>query len=219
MRGLYVVSDVVGCGTRVAEYSLETKNQTDMMKKSLLLVTMAAMVVATGCSKERKWGAKEREELRQELRAYRDMVYLDNLAEAEFDLFSGDVVEAIEIDYPVYTTFVELPGRGDTVEVYVVSTIVEELNANPHNMRNIYPYPYLVEQGVLPSGLNHQAQRAFYDCLSHNVRRYYPSVAAFFDAIVESSDTPQPILEMQQECAAGLFDWGVEVDETIVVEQ
>ena len=63
-----------GCGTRVAEYSLETKNQTDMMKKSLLLVTMAAMVVATGCSKERKWGAKEREELRQELRAYRDMV-------------------------------------------------------------------------------------------------------------------------------------------------
>ena len=28
---------------------------------------MAAMVVATGCSKERKWGAKEREELRQEL--------------------------------------------------------------------------------------------------------------------------------------------------------
>ena len=81
-----------------------------MMKKSLLLVTMAAMVVATGCSKERKWGAKEREELRQELRAYRDMVYLDNLAEAEFDLFSGDVVEAIEIDYPVYTTFVELPG-------------------------------------------------------------------------------------------------------------
>ena len=97
-----------------------------------------------GCSQERRWSDKEREELRRELRAYRDMIYLENLAEAEYNTFSGDVIEAIEIDYPVYTTFIELPGRGDTVEVYVVSTIVEELNANPHNMRNIYPYPYPV---------------------------------------------------------------------------
>lgn len=185
------------------------------MKKFLLFVVAAAMIVS--CSTERKWGEKERKELRQELRAYRDMAYLDNLAEAEFDTFSGDVVEAIEIDYPVYTTFIELPGRGDTVEVYVVSTIVEELNANPHNMRNIFPYPYLVEQGILPAGLNHQAQRAFYDCLSHKVKRYYPTTLAFFEDIVNSDTTPAAITDMEMTCAADLFDWGVEIDETVVI--
>lgn len=189
------------------------------MKKSLLFImVIAATAAITSCSAEHKWGEKERKELRQELRAYRDMAYLDNLAEIEFDTFSGDVVEAIEIDYPVYTTFVELPGRGDTVEVYVVSTIVERLNANPHNMRNIYPYPYLVAEGILPDGLNHQAQRAFYDCLSHKVRRYYPSTEAFFDAIINSDTTPQAIVDMQTSCAADLFDWGIEIDETIVVD-
>ena len=181
---------------------------------------MAVVAVATmvGCSQEQRWGMKEREELRKELRAYRDMVYLDNLAEAEFINFSGDVVEAIEIDYPEYTTIVEMPGRGDTVEVYVVSTIVEQLKANPHNMRNIYPYPYLVEEGILPAGLNHQAQRSFYDCLAHKVKRYYPSTYAFFNAIVESPTTPEPILDMQMQCAMDLFDWTIEVDETVVID-
>lgn len=188
------------------------------MKKYLLFIMAAQMaVLAVGCSKERVWSEKERAELRKELRAYRDMVYLDNLAEAEFDAFSGDVVEAIEIDYPIYTTFVELPGRGDTVEVYVVSTIVEELNANPHNMRNIYPYPYLVAEGILPPGLNHQAQRAFYDCFSHKVKKFYPSTAAFFDAVTGDAAASAVLTEMQMQCAADLFDWGVEVDETIVI--
>jgi hypothetical protein len=189
------------------------------MKKNLLFITFVAVAATVvGCSTERKWGEKERKELHNELRAYRDMVYLDNLAEAEFDVFSGDVVEAIEIDYPIYTTFVELPGRGDTVEVYVVSTIVEELKANPHNMRNIYPYPYLVDEGILPANLNHQAQRAFYDCLSHKVKQYYPSTMAFFDDIINSPTTPTAITDMQMSCAADLFDWGVEVDETVVIE-
>ncbi len=196
----------------------ENQNQ-NKMKKSLLIITLAAAAaVIYGCSAERRWGDKERKELRQEIRAYRDMAYLDNLAELEFDMFSGDVVEAIEIDYPVYTTFVELPGRGDTVEVYVVSTIVEELKANPHNMRNIFPYPMLVEEGVLPPNLNHQAQRAFYDCLSHRVKQYYPSTLSFFEAIEDSPTTPPAITNMQLSCAADLFDWGVEIDETIVID-
>ncbi|MBR2976232.1 MAG: hypothetical protein IKC57_05275, partial [Alistipes sp.] len=114
------------------------------MKKILLSVVMVALFAAVGCSKQREWSDKERHALRKDIKAYRDMLYLDNLAEAEFDAFSGDVVEAIEIDYPVYTTFVELPARGDTVEVYVVSMIVNELDADAHNMRNIYPYPWLV---------------------------------------------------------------------------
>lgn len=189
------------------------------MKKFLLFITMAAIAVSvTGCSKERKWNEMEREKLRRELRAYRDMVYLENLAEAEFNDFSGNVVEAIEVDYPVYTTFIELPGRGDTVEVYVVSTIVEELNANPHNMRNIYPYPYLVEEGILPAGLNHQAQRAFYDCFSKKVNRYYPSTQAFFNAVIGDSSSQDALTNMQMQCAADLFDWGIEIDETVVFD-
>lgn len=196
-----------------------TNQKYKIMKKIVLFITLAAIAVSTvGCSKEKRWGDMEREQLRRELRAYRDMVYLENLAEAEFNDFSGDVVEAIEIDYPVYTTFIELPGRGDTVEVYVVSTIVEELNANPHNMRNIYPYPYLVEEGILPAGLNHQAQRAFYDCFSKKVKRYYPSTQAFFNAVVGDTASQNTLTNMQMQCAADLFDWGVEIDESVVVE-
>ena len=196
-----------------------TNQKTNTMKKILLFMSMVAVATSiVGCSQQRRWNDREREELRRELRAYRDMVYLDNLAEAEFNDFSGNVVEAIEIDYPVYTTFVELPGRGDTVEVYVVSTIVEELKANPHNMRNIYPYPLLVEEGILPGNLNHQAQRAFYECFSKSVKRYYPSTQAFFNAVVGDSDSQQILTDMQMQCAADLFDWGIEIDETVVVD-
>ena len=181
-------------------------------------MVIAATAAITSCSAEHKWGEKERKELRQELRAYRDMAYLDNLAEIEFDTFSGDVVEAIEIDYPVYTTFVELPGRGDTVEVYVVSTIVERLNANPHNMRNIYPYPYLVAEGILPAGLDHQAERAFYDCLSHKVKRHYRTSRNFIHAIMNDPNAANTVAKMQMDCAAELFDWGIttiEIDESV----
>ena len=189
------------------------------MRKSILFIMFVACVATVvGCSAERRWGERERRELRNELRAYRDMAYLDNLAEVEFDTFTGDVVEAIEIDYPIYTTFVELPGRGDTVEVYVVSTIVEELRANPHNMRNIYPYPYLVDEGILPANLNHQAQRAFYECLSYKVKQYYPSTVAFFEDIINSPTTPTPIVDMQMACVSELFDWSIEIDETIVAD-
>lgn len=190
------------------------------MKKSLLsVVALVAILLAGGCAKEKRWGDMERKKLREELRAYRDMVYLDNLAELEFENFSGDVVEAIEIDYPVYTTFIELPARGDTVEVYVVSTIVEELNADPHNLRNIFPYPQLVADGILPAGLNHQAQRAYYECLSHKIKRTYRSTTAFFNALVSGQPADENTINtMLMQCAADLFDWGIEVEETIVVD-
>lgn len=188
------------------------------MKKILLSVVMVALFAAVGCSKQREWSDKERHALRKDIKAYRDMIYLDNLAEAEFDAFSGDVVEAIEIDYPVYTTFIELPARGDTVEVYVVSMIVNELDADAHNMRNIYPYPWLVAEGILPAGLNHQAQRAFYECFARKVDNYYVTTEAFFDALLNDTAEDGALSNMQMQCAAELFDWGVEIDETIVVE-
>jgi hypothetical protein len=188
------------------------------MRKILLSITMLLSIVAmTSCSQKAKWNHKQKQAMREALREYRDMVYLQDLTEPEFVIFTDGVAFAIEEAYPVYTTFIELPGRGDTVEVYVVSTIVEELKANPHNMRNIYPYPMLVEEGILPAGLNHQAQRAFYDCFSRKVKQYYPSTLAFFNAVVGNDASQATLADMQMQCAADLFDWVIEVTEVDVV--
>ncbi|MFR9251243.1 MAG: hypothetical protein ACLVK4_15720 [Alistipes shahii] len=73
-------------------------------------------------------------------RSYRQMVYLDDLTDAEFVLFTDDVAGQLENSYPVYVEFVEMQGVDDTVDMVVVSTIVDELDADAHNMRHIYPY-------------------------------------------------------------------------------
>lgn len=188
------------------------------MRKILsYVVVLTALVGVVGCSKESdKWSDKERKELREELDEYRKMVYLNDLADSEFDDFSYGVVDAIEVDYPVYTTFVEMPGQGDTIQVYVVSTIVEELKTNAHNMRHIYPYPRLVAEGILPSGLTHKEQSAFYDCLARKVNKNFPSVEAFFNAIVADTLPTSMMTKLQNDCASNLFDWDVVVDETII---
>lgn len=192
------------------------------MKKSLIItsafvavVGIGAMVMAGCQNKEKGWGENERKELRKELRHYRDMIYVDNLSEVEFDSFTGDVIEAIEVDYPIYTTFYELPARGDTLDVYVVSTIVERLDTDPHNIRNIFPYPWLVAEGILPANLDHQAQRAFYDCFAHKVKRHWHTSRNFLNAIVNDPTAPMTIYNMQMACSAELFDWGIEVEETV----
>ena len=183
----------------------------------LSIAVIASIVAVTSCDKQRQWNHKERESVRNEVKAFRERAYLRNLEEVEFDQFSNDVVDAIEVDYPVYTAFIELPGRGDTVEVYVVSMIVNQLQTDAHNMRNIYPYPWLVAQGILPSGLNHQAQRAFYECFARKVNNYFNPTAAFFNAVVNDTAPDVAITNMQMQCAADLFDWGVEIDETVVI--
>ena len=186
------------------------------MKRTLLaIIAVATIVGVVGCSSGRRWSDKERAEVRRDVRAYRNMVYLENLEEVEFDIFADDVTEAIEIDYPVYTTFVELPGRGDTVEVYVVQTIVSELQADAHNMRKLYPYKELVAEGVLPADLDRQAQRAFYQCFARRVDNTFPSTAAFFNAVLADTTQNSQIEQMQRQCASDLFDWVVEVDEIV----
>lgn len=115
------------------------------MRKTLLSITLLALATTgfIGCSKTREWNREQRKEMREALRDYRKMVYLDDLTDAEFVLFADDVAETLENSYPVYTTFVTMPGMSDTVDVVVVTTIVDELNADAHNMRHIYPYNYL----------------------------------------------------------------------------
>ena len=186
------------------------------MKKFLLIVSVATLAIMgfVGCNRQSKWSREERQAMRDLLHDYRQMVYLNDLSDAEYMLFTDNVASAVESDYPVYTTFVEMPGMNDTVQMYIVTTIVEELNTDARNMRHIFPYPYLVESNVLPSGLSRAQQNAFYNCLSQKVNNTYPDVTDFVNAVI-ASDTlaNSQISQMQSACANDLFGWTVEVVE------
>ena len=151
--------------------------------------------------------------MRNLLRDYRKMVYLNDLTEAEYMLFTDQVLASVEAAYPVYTTFVEMPGKNDTVQVYVVTTIVEQLATDAHNMRHLFPYPYLVGEKILPSGLDRVQQNAFYRCLSQQVNNTYSTVGDFFNAVLADTTSPAAVRQMQQQCAADLFNWTVEIIE------
>ncbi len=185
------------------------------MKKILLSVSLVALFAAgfAGCSPHSKWNRQERQAMRNLLRDWREMVYLNNLTDAEYMLFSDNVTAAIEEDYPVYATFVQMPAVNDTVQVYVVTTIVEQLNTDARNMRHIYPYQWLVSKNILPSGLGRAEQNAFYRCLAGKVNAAYPDVATFLNAVMADTTANSQIMRMQQQCAADLFDWTVEIVE------
>jgi len=187
------------------------------MKRFLLSVFLLTLIGfgIFGCSQQKQWSREERQSLREMLRDYRKMVYLNNLTEAEYMLFSDDVAAAIEQDYPVYTTFIEMPAVNDTVQVYVVTTIVEQLNTDARNMRHIFPYNDLVMANVLPSGLDRVQQNAFYRCLAQRVNATYPDVATFFNAVIADTTAMSTINQLQQQCAADLFDWQIDIVEVV----
>ncbi len=185
------------------------------MKKLLLSTSLLALFAAgfIGCSQRQQWNHEERKAMREALDSYRQMVYLDNLTDAEFVLFSDEVAGALENAYPVYAAFIQMPGVNDTVDMVVVTTIVEELNADAHNMRHIFPYNYLVKQGVLPSGLDHNQQKAFYTCLAGKVNATYSTMDQFFNAILADTTDLSQLRQLETQCANDLFDWVVtEID-------
>lgn len=190
------------------------------MKKILLCVPLLALFAAglIGCSQQRQWNHEQRKAMREALRSYRQMVYLDDLTDAEFVLFTDDVAGQLENSYPVYVEFVEMQGVDDTVDMVVVSTIVDELDADAHNMRHIYPYRALVAQGVLPAGLDHSQQKAFYTCFAGKVNAAYATTEQFFNAILADTTDQSQIRQMKSQCANDLFSWVVtEVDITETV--
>ena len=150
--------------------------------------------------------------MRNLLRDYRRMVYLNDLTEAEYMLFTDRVLASIEEEYPVYTTFVELPSVNDTVQVYVVTTIVEELAADASNMRHLYPYRDLVAANVLPDGLNRAQQNSFYQCFANAVDNTYSNATQLVNAIVADTVQTSQIAQMQAQCANNLFGWTVVVE-------
>lgn len=187
------------------------------MKKILLCLPLLLLLAAgfTGCSKKREWDHKQRQEMRENLRNYRQMVYLDDLNDAEFVVFTDDVANTLEGSYPVYAEFISMPGATDTVDMVVITTIVDELNADARNMRHIYPYSYLVAQGVLPAGLDHQQRKAFYECFAGKVNSTYNSMWEFFNAILADTSDMSQISQLEAQCANDLFEWTVtEVDIT-----
>ena len=68
------------------------------MKKFLLSLSVAVALLSgfIGCSQQKQWNREQRQALRQMLRDYREMVYLENLTEAEYMLFAEEVAAAIE---------------------------------------------------------------------------------------------------------------------------
>lgn len=186
------------------------------MKKILLsLFLLIAAVAIVGCSKQAKWDHQQRQAMRENLRQYREMIYLQDLTEPEFVIFTDSVTGNIEEVYPVYTTFMQLPSVGDTIDMFVLTTIVEELDADAHNMRHIFPYRYLVGEGILPDKLSHEQQRQFYRCLAQKVDNTYSTTEQFLNAILADTSALSQIAQMQSQCANELFDWVIEIDEVI----
>lgn len=190
------------------------------MKKILLSVALLSLFTAgfISCTQKKEWKHEQREAMREALRDYRQMVYLEDLTDEEFMLFTDNVAMMLENAYPVYTTFVAMPGMNDTVDMVVVTTIVDELDADARNMRHIYPYPYLVAQGVLPAGLDHEQQRAFYNCFAGKVNVNFATMSQFFNAVLADTTNMSQIRQMETDCANDLFDWTVTEVEMIDME-
>mgnify|MGYP006974635252 CR=1 FL=1 len=188
------------------------------MKRFLLSVSIVTLTLCTfiGCSEQKQWNREQRQALRQMLREYRQMVYLNNLTDAEYMLFADEVAAAIEQDYPIYTTFIEMPAVNDTVQVYVVTTIATQLNTDARNMRHLFPYNTLVQANILPSGLDRTQQNAFYRCLAAKVNATYPDVTSFVYAVINDTGANSTIAQLQNQCANDLFGWTIEI---IEVEQ
>lgn len=184
------------------------------MKKILLSLTLIMAAVAiVGCSQKAKWNHDQRKAMRENLRQYRDMIYLQDLTDPEFLIFTDSVTGDIEAVYPVYTSFIEMDGVQDTIDMFVMTAIIDELDADAHNMRHIYPYRYLVSEGILPDRLTHEQQRDFYRCLAQKVNNTFLTVKQFLMAIVADTTANSTIKQLQGECANELFNWVIEVEE------
>ena len=176
----------------------------------LVALVLVGMI---GCSKKREWNHQQRQAMRQALRDYREMVYLNDLTDAEYLLFTDEVATDLETAYPVYAAFIEMPGVEDTVDMVVVETIVDYLDADAHNMRHIYPYASLVAEGILPKGLDHRQQRQFYTCFAEQVNQQFVTMSNFVSAILADTTANSAIRQIESQCANTLFGWVVtEID-------
>lgn len=156
---------------------------------------------------------QQRAAMRQAIEEYRQMIYLANLPNDEFIIFSDGVVEDIEMDYPVYTEFIKLPSVSDTVDLYVVTAIVDELVADVSNMRYLMPYSQLVADGMLPEGLSRVEQNSFYRCLASSVNANYMGFTSFVNALIDNTVPAEQLSSFIGDCSMSLFNWSVTIIE------
>ncbi len=118
------------------------------MKKIFLFISPLLLFAfcISGCNRHNGWNAQQREELHNALKNYREMTYRNHLTPAEYDAFADEVARLIEEEYPVFTSFIQMQGVADTLDVVVVETIAQELDEDAHNLRHIYPYNFLVDE-------------------------------------------------------------------------
>lgn len=178
--------------------------QNKKIKAATLAITLlfiSAVAVLTSCGNNRGWSAQERQEAHEMLREWREMVYLNDLTEEEFALFANNVTDLLEMEYPSYVEFVEMPMVGDSVEMVVITTIVTEIKASPDKLRHIFGYEELCEAGVLPSGMSLKHQQDFYKCLAEKVNMTFGSMQQFvWDAVYSKLDD-RLIAHMMRRCA------------------
>lgn len=184
-----------------------------MKKIFSLLLLLSAIATLTNCTSSKEWSQEQRAEFVTMLDPYRQMVYLREFNDDEFTFFTNDMSSTAEVNYPAYRQLVAMPSLNDTLDVWVVATIVEDLDTDAANMRYLYPYHQLVNQGILPEGLDHQARIDFYRCFAQKVNNHFSSLESFFYAVITNSIEPNLISTMQGECAAELFNFTMEIVE------
>lgn len=163
---------------------------------------IASVLLLSSCGNGgSKWTLKQREEAHKMLREWREMVYLEDLTEEEFALFANNVTDLLELQYPSYVEFIEMPMVGDSVEMVMIATIVTEIKASPERLRHIFSYQELVEAQILPSGLNKSQQAAFYKCFAEKVNVLYGSMQQFVWDALRSSLDDALIAQMMRRCA------------------
>lgn len=169
------------------------------MKKLLLGLMLLAGV--TACQ-NKHWTAEQKARLREQIRAYREWSYLQNLNDAEFMMLADDVAALLEADYANLNELNNTPGADDSVTMTVVGVLSNYITTDARNMRYLFPYHSLVRQGVLPEGMNRDHIRDFYKCMAAKINNGYVSMESFLWAAMQNKVDATVVGTIQRDCAA-----------------
>ncbi len=170
-----------------------------MRKKLLFFIVCAAALGA--CTGKREWNTSQRQQMRDRLKAYRQWVYLNDMTDTEYMVFTDGVVGTLEEYYPNYGVLVTYPAVDDTISQVVVTTIVTDINTDAHNMRHLFPYGHLVNRGILPRGMNRDQQKAYYQCLAGKINNGYISMRNFLWQAMQQNVDSTRVGELLRGCA------------------